>query len=50
MFSMIKTKIRKNTLLVLNEAKKKKTYPRSAALSIAEKRIMKACKVCKNKR
>ena len=47
MFVMVKEKIKKNTLHVLKTAKKNKTYPRSAALKIAEDRIMKKCNVCK---
>jgi glutamate dehydrogenase (NAD(P)+) len=47
MFTMVKEKIKKNTSLVLTTAKKNKTYPRRAALAIAEKRILEKCKVCK---
>jgi len=47
MFAMVEEKIRKNTNLVLSTAKKDKTYPRRAALAIAERRIMKKCGICK---
>jgi len=47
MFKMVEEKIKKNTKLVLDNAKKNKVYPREAALEIAQKRVLKHCKVCK---
>jgi glutamate dehydrogenase/leucine dehydrogenase len=46
MFKMVEDKIRTNTKLVLAQAKKKRTYPRKAALAIAEERLLAKCK-CK---
>jgi len=46
MFKMVEDKIRKNTKLVLTRAKKKRTYPRKAALETAEERLLAKCK-CK---
>ena len=43
----VKEKIKKNTLYVLKTTKINKTYPRLAALEIAEKRILKKCNICK---
>jgi len=47
MFELVKKKISKNTLLVLNEAKKRKVIPRVAAMDIAKKRILAKCNICK---
>jgi glutamate dehydrogenase (NAD(P)+) len=44
MFSMVENKIKANTRIVLNRAKKKRTYPRKAALAIAEERLLAKCK------
>ncbi|MFA5763613.1 MAG: Glu/Leu/Phe/Val dehydrogenase [archaeon] len=49
MFTMVENKIKKNTLLVLNTAKKNKTIPRVAAMEIAQKRILAKCNVCNKK-
>ena len=46
MFKMVEEKIKKNTEMVLNLANKKKTYPRKAAMEIAEKRVLEKCDVC----
>ena len=46
MFSMVEQKIKKNTEMVLNLAKKKNTYPRAAAVEIAEKRVLEKCDIC----
>ncbi|MBI3412749.1 MAG: Glu/Leu/Phe/Val dehydrogenase [Candidatus Aenigmarchaeota archaeon] len=42
MFQMVEKRINKNTKLVLDEAKKKKTKPRDAAMEIAVQRVKKA--------
>ena len=46
MFKLVEKKVRKNTSLVLNLARKRKTYPRAAALEIAQKRVLSKCDVC----
>jgi len=46
MFKMVEEKIKKNTEIVLNLAKKNKTYPRKAAMEIAQKRVFKKCDFC----
>ena len=44
MFKLVEEKIRKNTKLVLEKAKKEKLTPRDAGMEIAKKRIKKAMK------
>lgn len=46
MFKLVEKKIKNNTSLVLNLARKRKTYPRAAALEIAQKRVLAKCDVC----
>ena len=46
MFKLVEKKIKKNTSLVLNLAKKNKTYPRAAAMEIVQKRVLSKCDVC----
>ena len=47
MFKLVEQKIKKNTELVLNIAKKKNICPREAAMEIAVARVRKKCKVCR---
>ena len=46
MFKLVEKKIKKNTNLVLNLARKNKTHPRAAAIEIAQKRVLSKCEVC----
>ncbi len=46
MFKLVEEKIKNNTNLVLNLAKKNKTHPRAAAMEIAQKRVLSKCDVC----
>lgn len=47
MFRLIEKKIKKNTTLVLDLAKRKNLAPRQAGLEIAKRRVLKKCKRCK---
>ncbi len=47
MFKLVEQKIKRNTKLVLEEAKKKKVKPRDAAMEIAVSRVRKVCKTCR---
>jgi len=47
MFKMVKSKISKNTKLVLDRAKKNRVIPRIAGLKIARERVRKKCKSCR---
>lgn len=49
MFELVKRKIVANTKLVLEEAKKRKILPRSAAMQIANKRVLEKCRSCRKK-
>ena len=42
-----KSKIKKNTALVLKNSKKNRVSPRAAAMKIAKARVLKACKTCR---
>lgn len=46
-FRTIEDKIKKNTKMVLENAKEKSTSPRSAALEIAKERVLRKCKTCR---
>tara|TARA_Y100000034_G_C6900971_1_gene416711 strand:+ start:1280 stop:2380 length:1101 start_codon:yes stop_codon:yes gene_type:complete len=47
MFKMIEDKITKNVKHILDLSRKEKMYPREAAMSIAEKRVLDKCEICK---
>ncbi|MDO8628447.1 MAG: Glu/Leu/Phe/Val dehydrogenase [Nanoarchaeota archaeon] len=47
MFKTVQDKVVRNTKLVLSSAEEKNVKPRTAALSIAQNRVLKACKTCK---
>ena len=47
MWRMVEEKISKNTLLVLERAKKDSVIPREAGLKIARERVRAKCKACK---
>ncbi len=46
MWKTVEEKVSRNTLLVLDLAKKKRIAPREAAMQIAKERVQKACKTC----
>ena len=47
MFRLVEEKIKKNTKIVLENAKKKNVKPRDAAVEIAKARVLEKCKICK---
>ena len=47
MFRMVEEKIRRNTEVVLENARRKKIMPREAAMQIAQDRVIRKCKICR---
>lgn len=47
MFKLVKEKITKNVIHILELSKKEKINPRDAALRIAKKRVLEKCEICK---
>jgi glutamate dehydrogenase/leucine dehydrogenase len=47
MWKLIKSKIVRNTQIVLNLAKENRIKPRDAAMEIARKRVLEKCKTCR---
>ena len=48
MFKLVEEKVKENTELVLNQAKKQGVSPREAAMKIARERVMRKCETCRD--